>query len=408
MVALQLSFTTPGSVKEYLFLVELDPCPKRCFSISSSFSPPRLLISSSVPITANYRLIDAVVSNCITSNIDKIYALTQFNSTCLNLHLSKAYAGIGIGKEGFVEAVAAYKTSEDLGWLQGTVDAMRKCFWILEEQPVSEFLVLQGHHLYSMDYQILIEAIGVAMLISPLLDVLAMLLKDHFPKATEFETRVVTSAISTGMKVRALTILFIVSSHLFDGYWEDMKSVAAFYQKNMECVKRLNMGYNFFDRNSPLYIMPRYLPPTTINDAVITGSVIDNDCILKIKGTAVGMRSRVGDRAIIEDSVIMGADIYEVDNTKRSGMERKAMNIPIGIGDDTQIRRAIRDKNARIGSNVMIFDKQMDDDKGFYYTSHSTICSLFFWTVRSAKIASGAIGSVESTSRPEGRVGSGT
>lgn len=71
-----------------------------------------------IPIAANYRLVDAVVSNCINSNITKIYALTQFNSTSLNSHLSRAYTGAGLGKEGFVEVIAAYQSPEDQDWFQ--------------------------------------------------------------------------------------------------------------------------------------------------------------------------------------------------------------------------------------------------------------------------------------------------
>ena len=71
-----------------------------------------------IPIAANYRLVDAVVSNCINSNINKIYALTQFNSTSLNSHLSQAYSRIGIGKEGLVEVIAAYQSPENDSWFQ--------------------------------------------------------------------------------------------------------------------------------------------------------------------------------------------------------------------------------------------------------------------------------------------------
>ncbi|XVF42933.1 hypothetical protein PTKIN_Ptkin02bG0000600 [Pterospermum kingtungense] len=105
-----------------------------------------------IRIAANYRLIDAVVSNCINSNINKIYAFTQFNSTSLNSHLSRAYSASGLGKKGFVEVIAAYQSPEDQGWFQGSADAIRRCLWVLEEYPVAEFLILPGHHLYKMDY----------------------------------------------------------------------------------------------------------------------------------------------------------------------------------------------------------------------------------------------------------------
>ncbi|KAK9287910.1 hypothetical protein L1049_016354 [Liquidambar formosana] len=369
-----------------------------------------------IPIAANYRLVDAVVSNCINSNITKIYALTQFNSTSLNSHISRAYSGAGLGKEGFVQVIAAYQSPEHQGWFQGTADAVRRCLWVMEESGVLEFLVLPGHHLYRMDYQKLIEAhrnskanITIAALSAmrnedpgfgflkvnsenrvlefreeskkePIInsisvesstksidvaydtfpsmgiyvinrDIMTKLLREYFPKAIDLRSEVIPGAISKGMKVQA---------YLFDGYWEDMRSIEAFYRANMESTKKENMGYNFYDRDFPIHTLPRYLPPTLVTDAVITDSIIGDGCILnkcKIKGTVVGLRTRIRDGALIEDSVIMGSDIYETKDVRKSDAERKGMVVPIGIGEDSHIKKAIVDKNARIGKNVMIINK---------------------------------------------------
>ncbi|KAI6699003.1 hypothetical protein NL676_019122 [Syzygium grande] len=355
-----------------------------------------------IPIAANYRLIDAVVSNCINSGISKIYALTQFNSTSLNSHLLRAYSGAGLGKEGFVEVIAAYQSLEDQGWFQGNADAVRRCLWVLEEYPVTEFLVLPGHHLYRMDYRELVELhwrseadITVAVLnaiwdqdpgfgslkitdesrvvelkdkttgnpkcqntfdchwFSSMgiylinRDVMIELLKDSFPSANDFSSEVIRGAISTGMKVMA---------YPFDGYWEDMRSIGAFYRANMETTRKCNRGYDFFKRDSLVYTLPRCLPPSVVTDSLVTDSVIGDGCILnrcKITGAVVGMRTRIEDGAIIEDSIIMGSDIYEMEVPQNS-VDRKRMSIPIGIGEKTRIRTAIVDKNARIGKNVAI------------------------------------------------------
>ncbi|KAJ6734042.1 GLUCOSE-1-PHOSPHATE ADENYLYLTRANSFERASE-RELATED [Salix koriyanagi] len=423
MVVLQLSGTAPVNLQAKFSILELAHGSRKHLTTLSSFSLPSLFISNSqqprhpissfppvnqsvaaivfgdgsesrlypltkrrsegaIPIGAKYRIVDAVISNCL-------------------------------GKDGFVEVIAAYQSLEDQGWFQGTADAIRRCLWVLEEYQVSEFLVLPGHHLYRMDYQKLVDAhrrsqadITIAALTStrdqdpgfgtlkvnslnevaefhvkserePMIvpsvqsaqasndnsyrklssmgiylvnrDVMTKLLNEYFPQANEFGTEVVPGAISTGMKVQA---------YAFDGYWEDMRSIAAFYQANMECIKGLNMGYNFYDKDAPLYTTPRYLPPTTITGAVITDSVVGDGCILnrcKIKGTVVGMRTTIGEKAIIEDSVIMGSDIYQKDYIQKSGKE--GMAIPIGIGEDTHIKKAIIDKNARIGRNVMIINK---------------------------------------------------
>ncbi|KAM1313503.1 hypothetical protein ACFX13_017638 [Malus domestica] len=370
-----------------------------------------------IPIAANYRLIDSVVSNCISSNISHIYALTQVNSTSLNSHLSRAYSGVGLGNEGFVQVIAAYQSPGNNTWFQGTADAVRRCLWVLEEYPVTEFLVLPGHHLYSMDYQKLIMShrdngadITIATSVARRLHdpgfgflnvnsenqvtdfrlnlegksvvvaspksstksndtaqssmasmgiylinrgVMKRLLEEHFPKGNDFTSEVIPGAISFGMKVQA---------YAFDGYWEDMRNIKAFYEANMQSTRDADVGYksrSFYDRESPVYTLPRRLPPTQIANAVITNSVIGDGCILngcRIKGAVIGMRTRIGNGAIVEDSVIMGSTTYQTeDGGKRKGM---AGAIPVmGIGEDTQVRKAIIDKNGRIGNNVMIINK---------------------------------------------------
>ncbi|KAK4729495.1 hypothetical protein R3W88_022483 [Solanum pinnatisectum] len=355
---------------------------------------------AALPIAGNYRLIDAVISNCINSNIKKIYALTQFNSASLNSHLSRAYSGAHIGNEALVDVIAAYQSPEGKGWFQGTADAIRRCLWVLEEYPIVDFLVLPGYHLYKMDFQELLKVhcnnkadMTVAVLSrrtdkdielgtfqvnsenqvisfkdNPDIrvqnsdisqdkyagmdiyvvnkDAMIKLLTEYHPMANDFRREVVPGAISLGMNVYA---------HKFSGYWEDMRSIEAYYQANMESIKNTKKAYSLYDKDSPLYTLPRHLPPTQITDAAITDSVIGDGCFLnkcKIRGTVVGMRTRVGDGAIIEDSVIMGSDTYQ------SGRAEEDIHIPIGIGEGSQIKKAIIDKNVRIGKNVKILNKE--------------------------------------------------
>ncbi|PRQ45999.1 putative glucose-1-phosphate adenylyltransferase [Rosa chinensis] len=404
-----------------------------------------------IPIAASYRLIDAVLSNCISSNIHRIYALTQFNSTSLNSHISRAYSGLGFGNEGFVEVIAAYQSSDNNGWFQGTADAVRRCLWVLEEYPMSEFLVLPGYHLYKMDYQELIKAhrnnkadITVAASVARRIhdpgfgfldvnsenqvlefrlkleggpidnhsakgsrksndtalssitsmgiylinrDALKRLLEEHFPEANDFRTEVIPGAISIGMKIQ---------DYAFHGYWEDMRNIEAFYQANMQSTKSTDMGYNFCDNESPVHTSRRCLPPTLITDSVITNSVVGDGCILngcRIKGTVIGMRTRIGNGSIIEDSVIMGStlyqDIYSQPNAEDSE-NRKGTDIPIGIGEDTQIRKAIVDKNARIGKNVVIINKD-NAHEGDRETDGYVIRQGIVVVLRSAVIPDGTI-----------------
>ncbi|ESR61111.1 hypothetical protein CICLE_v10014741mg [Citrus x clementina] len=369
-----------------------------------------------VPLGANYRLIDIPVSNCLNSNISKIYVLTQFNSASLNRHLSRAYASNmgGYKNEGFVEVLAAQQSPENPNWFQGTADAVRQYLWLFEEHNVLEFLVLAGDHLYRMDYERFIQAhretdadITVAALpmdekratafglmkideegriiefsekpkgeqlkamkvdttilgldderakempyiasmgiyvISK--DVMLNLLRDKFPGANDFGSEVIPGATSIGMRVQA---------YLYDGYWEDIGTIEAFYNANLGITKKPIPDFSFYDRSAPIYTQPRYLPPSKMLDADVTDSVIGEGCVIKnckIHHSVVGLRSCISEGAIIEDTLLMGADYYETDADRRFLAAKGS--VPIGIGKNSHIKRAIIDKNARIGDNVKV------------------------------------------------------
>ncbi|KAL8228314.1 hypothetical protein R6Q57_015898 [Mikania cordata] len=371
-----------------------------------------------VPLGANYRLIDIPVSNCLNSNVNKIYVLTQFNSASLNRHLSRAYATNmgGYKNEGFVEVLAAQQSPENPDWFQGTADAVRQYLWLLEEQNVLEFLVLAGDHLYRMDYEKFIQAhrendadITVAALpmdekratafglmkideegriiefsekpkgdklqamkvdttILGLDDkrakempfiasmgiyvfsknVMLDLLKEKFPKANDFGSEVIPGATSIGLRVQA---------YLYDGYWEDIGTIEAFYHANLGITKKPVPDFSFYDRSAPIYTQPRYLPPSKMLNADVTNSVIGEGCVIKncrIHHSVIGLRSCISEGAVIEDTLLMGADYYETDADRR--LLAAKGGVAIGIGKNTHIKRAIIDKNARIGDNVKIIN----------------------------------------------------
>ncbi|KAL0658341.1 hypothetical protein Bca4012_078926 [Brassica carinata] len=379
-----------------------------------------------VPLGANYRLIDIPVSNCLNSNINKIYVLTQFNSASLNRHLSRAYATNmgGYKNEGFVEVLAAQQSPENPNWFQGTADAVRQYLWLFEEHNVLEYLILAGDHLYRMDYEKFIQAhretdadITVAALpmdeeratafglmkideegrivefaekpkgeqlkamkvdttilglddkrakempyiasmgiyvVSK--DVMLELLRNKFPGANDFGSEVIPGATSLGLRVQA---------YLYDGYWEDIGTIEAFYNANLGITKKPVPDFSFYDRSAPIYTQPRYLPPSKMLDADVTDSVIGEGCVIKnckIHHSVVGLRSCISEGAIIEDSLLMGADYYEVNAaagpstaSEKSLLAAKG-SVPIGIGKNSHIKRAIIDKNARIGDNVKIIN----------------------------------------------------
>lgn len=384
-----------------------------------------------VSLAGKYRLIDIPVSNCINSEIYKIYVLTQFNSASLNRHLTRTYTFPGYS-EGFVEVLAAQQTAENTGWFQGTADAVRQYLWLMNEWEIDEYLILSGDHLYRMDYRNFIEThrksgADVTLSVVPIDEKRAssfgLIKTDDTGRVVDFSEKpkgdalkkmqVDTSVLglspedakkkpyiaSMGIYVfnkKVMTQLleknteqtdfgkeilpsaiqdYKIQAFLFDSYWEDIGTIEAFYEANLALTQQPQPPFSFYDEKAPIYTRSRYLPPTKLLDSHVTESIIGEGCILKecqVSHSVIGVRARIEAGCKIEDSLLMGADYYEPFAERQSGMQQGG--VPIGIGSDTTVRRAIIDKNARIGRNVRIINKDRveeaeREEDGFYIRS---------------------------------------
>jgi glucose-1-phosphate adenylyltransferase len=391
----------------------------------------KLRAKPAVPLAGKYRLIDIPVSNCINSEIVKIYVLTQFNSASLNRHLARTY-NFSAFQEGFVEVLAAQQTTDNPQWFQGTADAVRQYLWLFQEWDVDEYLILSGDHLYRMDYSkfvqhhretkadITLSVIGVDEKKAPELGLMKI---DQSGRVIDFSEKPRGEALkamqvdttllglspqkaeenpyiaSMGIyvfKKEALTNLLNaypsatdfgkeiipassgdhnLQAYLFDGYWEDIGTIEAFYEANLALTQQPYPPFSFYDERSPIYTRGRYLPPTKMWNCRVTESMIGEGCILKdcrIHHSVVGVRTRVESNCVVEDSLLMGLDFYESRPERESNEELG--KISMGIGSGSTIRRAIIDKNARIGKNVMIVNKEgieeaSREELGFYIRS---------------------------------------
>ena len=374
----------------------------------------KLRAKPAVPLGGKYRLIDIPVSNCINSDIRRIFILTQYNSASLNRHISQTYR-FSPFSNGFVEVLAAELTTERPDWFQGTADAVRQCFHHLDEHKSDTILVLSGDHLYRMDYRKFIarhfetgadvtvavtpareeEASGFGLLKiddagrvvhfrekpkgealhemkvdttvlglpeddaerRPYLasmgiyvfkkEILRDYLLNEMPDAVDFGHNIIPAAVTQKN----------LEAHLFDGYWEDIGTISAFYRTNIAMTLPLP-PFNFFDAESPIYTRPRFLPGSKLLDCHIQSSIITEGCILNgatITDSIIGIRSRVDLGSRLNGVLMMGADYYqtieEMDNDAQQGYPR------LGVGRNCNIRRAIIDKNARIGSGVQILNE---------------------------------------------------
>lgn len=399
----------------------------RLFPLTRERSKP------AVPLGGKYRLIDVPVSNCINSNISQIFVLTQYNSASLNRHISQTYRFSNFSS-GFVEILAAEQRRDSPDWFQGTADAVRQILPHLRFWRVKTLLILSGDHLYRMDYRKFLERhyatnadVTISVIPSKPEDAegFGLLKTDNAGKIIEFREkpkgeeleamRVDTTNFglteeeserrpylaSMGIYVfdyeKLIELLqaddagvdfggevipsaidkYNVQAHVFDGYWEDIGTIRAFYEANLDLASPLPK-FNFFDTESPIYTRSRYLPPSKIHDCDVDNSMVSEGCILNgvhARNAIFGLRSRIDGGVRIESSIIMGADFYESIEEIKANIER---GIPhIGIGTNTAIRRAIIDKNVRIGKNVKLLNsggvENFDHPKGSFYIREGII-----------------------------------
>lgn len=372
------------------------------------FPLTKIRAKPAVPLAAKYRLIDIPISNCINSGINRIYVLTQFLSVSLHQHLRQTYR-FDQFNNGFVELLAAQQTvGEGTDWFQGTADAVRKNLRYMDERWVDYILILSGDQLYRMDFADMMKthiesgaAVTIAGIPVPRIGASAlgiMKVNDEGrvigfvekPKTEEqlAEVRTDPSWIdahgipSEGRDCLASMGLYIfnrdvmvdlltntnyedfgkevfpeaiknhhVQLHLFDGYWEDIGTIRAFYECNLSLAKK-SPPFDFSDSRAPVYTRARFLPPTVVEGATITGSLIADGCLIGhntvIENSVIGLRTVIGNNVTIRDTVIMGADYSESKDDLTPGQ------MPLGIGDDSVIIGTLLDKNCRIGQRVRI------------------------------------------------------
>ena len=399
----------------------------RLFPLTRERSKP------AVPLGGKYRLIDVPISNCINSSVTQIFVLTQYNSASLNRHISQTYRFSSFSS-GFVEILAAEQRKDSPDWFQGTADAVRQILPHLRDWRVKTLLILSGDHLYRMDYRSFLERhystnadVTISVIPSRPEDAegFGLLKTDVDGKITEFREKPKGEALQAmrvdttnfglteeeserlpylasmgiyvfdyakliellnadetavdfgGELIPAAIDKYNVQAHLFDGYWEDIGTIRAFYEANLDLASPLPK-FNFFDTDSPIYTRSRYLPPSKIHDCDIDNSMVSEGCILNgvhARSSIIGLRSRVDGGVRIEDSIVMGSDFYESIEEIKANIERGTPHI--GIGTNTIIRRAIIDKNVRIGKNVKLLNnggvEMYDDPRGCFFIREGII-----------------------------------
>jgi glucose-1-phosphate adenylyltransferase len=369
----------------------------RLFPLTQKRSKP------AVPIAGKYRLIDIPISNCLNSQLRRIFVLTQYNSESLNKHVAQTYK-FDVFTDGFVSILAAEQTEENPSWFQGTADAVRQVQHHLRGHRAREVLILSGDQLYQMDYRpmrdthraaqadatvavipvakeqtagfgiVKLDAAGriVHFEEKPGPERLADLESDlpgggrgwlasmgiyifgrealerslAHPELVDFGRHVIPKAIQETR----------VQAHLFRGYWEDVGTIGSYFDANMALTGRIP-PFDFYDAARPVYTTSRFLPSSKVEGCAIKETLISEGCVLmaaEIERSVIGIRSRVGQGARLKDVLMLGADFHE---TLKEIEDDQARGVPpLGIGEGSVVEKAIIDKNARVGRGVRILN----------------------------------------------------
>ena len=371
-----------------------------------------------VPLLGKYRLIDIPISNCLNSGLRKIFILTQFNSESLNRHIFRAYK-LDYFSQGYVEILAAEQSEEHADWFQGPADAVRKCLKHFSDTHIKYVLILSGDQLYKMNFTDIVDfhIKNNSQITVACNSVDASQTSDLGIMGIDGDSRIETfvekpkdfNAISNlamrtekgnkflasmGIYVFNKDILFELLTNnkkidfgkeiipdainskktyafLHNGYWKDIGSIKAFYEENLgftEDVPPLDL----FDEEWQFFTRPRYLPLSKFKDSYIEKSSVAEGAIIdraKIIHSVIGLRSKIGEGSVIEDTIIMGNDFYE--GPTNGSMDKCAL----GIGKNCHIKGAIIDKNVRIGDGVKIINKQnLNDFESNYCVIRNGIC----------------------------------
>ncbi|MFY9243513.1 MAG: glucose-1-phosphate adenylyltransferase [Polaribacter sp.] len=355
-----------------------------------------------VPIAGKYRLVDIPISNCINSDIKRMYVLTQFNSASLNKHIKNTYH-FSFFSSAFVDVLAAEQTIQSDKWFQGTADAVRQSMHHFLANDFEYALILSGDQLYNMDFNDMIKKhedskaeitiatypvtakdatsfgllktndknIITSFIEKPGANLLPNWTSDvgtemnnqgrHYlasmgiyifnrkllvdlmsnPDTNDFGKEIIPQAIN---KHKTL-------SYQYEGYWTDIGNIDSFFEANLGLTDDIPQ-FNLYDENS-VYTRPRILPTSKFSGTILNKTVIGDGCIIqaeKIERSVIGIRSRIGKNSLISNTYMMGNDSYE----SLEDVANNHIEIMMGIGDRCYIHNCIVDKNCRIGDDVRI------------------------------------------------------
>ncbi|MBT8259580.1 MAG: glucose-1-phosphate adenylyltransferase [Bacteroidia bacterium] len=356
-----------------------------------------------VPIAGKFRLVDIPISNCINSDIKRMYVLTQFNSASLNRHIKNTYH-FSFFSSAFVDVLAAEQTMRSAEWFQGTADAVRQSMHHFLNHDFKYALILSGDQLYQMNFEHMIKSheesgaeISIATYPVNAKDATSFgilktnedsVITSFIEKPDSDELESWSSEVGEEMKNQGRHYLASMGIYIFnrdllielmdnpetndfgkeiipqsigehktfsyqyEGYWTDIGNIDSFFDANLDLTSEIPQ-FNLYDRKKRIYTRARMLPTSKVSGTAMEKAVIAEGCIIhaaKIERSVIGIRSRIGEESTVINTYMMGSDYYET----LEEIVNEEIDILMGIGERCFIKNAIIDKNCRIGDDVRI------------------------------------------------------
>ncbi len=379
---------------------------KRLYPLTLHHSKP------AVAYGGRYRLIDIPISNSINSNFRQIFVIAQYLSGELQHHIGQTYH-FDLYNPGSVDVLTPQINEKgEKEWFSGTADAVRKTLPILLQSPADYFLILAGDQLYNIDFQFMLafaqsKQADVTIASLPVFEKEAKrmgLLKidghnlvtdfvEKPQKAEEIEKFVLPPRFFEEWRLKAspqpsylgsmgiyifkrdalVSLLkedaredfghhllhtavkrYKTAAFLYSGYWEDIGTVASYYEANL-LLTESKKGLNTYDERHPIYTRPTFLPGPKIKNAQIAQSIICEGSVIEaaeISHSVIGLRSRIKQGTIIRDTVMMGNHFYMPPLHDGKPIESDSW-----IGEQCLIQKAIIDEHVQIGHNVKLINR---------------------------------------------------
>lgn len=376
----------------------------RLFPLTQSRCKP------AISFGGRYRLIDVPISNSINSGCHKIFIITQFLSSSLHQHIFQTYRH-DVFSSGFLELLPAEQRYSEHKWFAGTADAIRQNLDYFIETPVDYFLILSGDQLYKMDFRpmlqfareknadLVVASLPVSKTDAKRMGVMKVdsnsFITDFLEKPQDenlleqmqalpetFETfdipysdqRPLLGSMGIYLFKREALIKLLekdpredfgkhliptkvgmgsAAAYLHDGYWEDIGTVASFYNANMALTHQ-QPAFNWYEETWPVFSTRYNLPGPKIQNTHVVDSIICEGSLIEaeeVSRCVLGPRSVIKKGCKIRDSYTLGNDFY------KPPIQTGRLPDELHIGENCVIHKAIIDKHVYIGDNVQLVNK---------------------------------------------------